>query len=85
MKRGRHRDNWSPPISVTSRSDDGRGGCPAESGDGRGGWIIDGEWQTEEYLGLDAYPDLVIRVPVPRRSPAERGGDPSAAPADVVD
>jgi len=56
-----------------------------DGGDGRGGWIIDGEWQTEEYLGLDAYPDLVIRVPVPRRSSAERGGDASAAPADVVD
>jgi hypothetical protein len=24
-------------------------------------------------------------VPVPRRSPAESGGDASAAPADVVD
>jgi len=56
-----------------------------DGGDGRGGWIIDGEWQTEKYLGLDAYPDIVVRVPVPRRSPAERGGDASAAPADVVD
>jgi hypothetical protein len=56
-----------------------------DGGDGRGGWIIDGEWQTEKYLGLDAYPDIVVRVPVPRRSPAESGADASAAPADVVD
>ena len=55
-----------------------------DGGDGRGGWIIDGEWQTEPYLG-DRQADQVIRVPVPRRSPDERGGDASAAPADVVD
>ncbi len=55
-----------------------------DGGDGQDGWINDGEWQTEPYLG-DRQADQVIRVPVPRRSPAERGGDASAAPADVVD
>jgi hypothetical protein len=56
-----------------------------DGGDGRGGWIIDGEWQSEELLGIDGLSDIVIRVPVPRRSPAERGGDAPAAPANVVD
>ena len=55
-----------------------------DGGDGQDGWINDGEWQTEPYLG-DRQADQVIRVPVPRRSPAESGGDASAAPADVVD
>ena len=55
-----------------------------DGGDGQDGWINDGEWQTEPYLGA-RQADHVIRVPVPRRSPAERGGDASAAPADVVD
>lgn len=43
-----------------------------DGGDGSAGWIIDGEWQTEERLGLDAYPDIVVRVPVPRRSGGRR-------------
>jgi hypothetical protein len=55
-----------------------------DGGDGQDGWINDGEWQTAPYLG-DRQADQVIRVPVPRRSPAESGGDASAAPADVVD
>jgi hypothetical protein len=55
-----------------------------DGGDGQDGWINDVEWQTEPYLG-DRHTDHVIRVPVPRRSPAESGGDASAAPADVVD
>jgi hypothetical protein len=59
------------------------GSSPPEC-DGQDGWINDGEWQTEPYLG-DRHTDHVIRVPVPRRSPAESGGDASAAPADVVD
>jgi hypothetical protein len=42
-----------------------------DGGDGQDGWINDGEWQTEPYLG-DRQADQVIRVPVPRRSPAER-------------
>jgi hypothetical protein len=56
-----------------------------DGGDGRGGWTIDGGWQSEELLGIDGLSDIVIRVPVPRRSPAEHGGDAPAAPADVVD
>ena len=55
-----------------------------DGGDGQDGWINDGEWQTEPYLG-DRQADHVIRVPVPRRSPAESGGNDSATPADVVD
>lgn len=55
-----------------------------DDGDGRGGWINDGEWQAKPFLG-NGQPDHVIRVPVPRRSPSESAGDASAAPADVVD
>ncbi len=55
-----------------------------DGGDGHDGWINDGEWQTEPYLG-NGQPDHVVGVPVPRRLPTERGGDASAAPADVVD
>ena len=61
----------SHPMSVGSNGND-------DGGDGRGGWIIDGEWQTEPYLG-NGQPDHVVGVPVPRRLPTERGGDASAA------
>jgi hypothetical protein len=66
-------------MSVGSNGNDDGG-----DGRGRGGWIIDGEWQAEPYLG-NGQPDHVVGVPVPRRSPAERRGDVSAAPADVTD
>ena len=42
-----------------------------DGGDGHDGWINDGEWQTEPYLG-NGQPDHVVGVPVPRRSTGER-------------
>jgi len=72
-----HRQDGYLLMSVGSNGVD-------DGGDGQDGWINDGEWQTEPYLG-DRQADQVIRVPVPRRSPAESGGNASAAPADVVD
>ena len=75
--RSERRGDGSLLMSVGSNGID-------DGGDGRGGWIIDGEWQTEPYLG-NSQPDRVVGVPVPRRSPVERRGDAFAAPADVTD
>ena len=75
--RSERRGDGSLLMSVGSNGID-------DGGDGQDGWINDGEWQTEPYLG-NGQPDHVVRVPVPRRSPTERGGDAFAAPADVTD
>ena len=62
--RSERRGDGSLLMSVGSNGID-------DGGDGQDGWINDGEWQTEPYLG-DRQADHVIRVPVPRHSPAER-------------
>ena len=47
--------------------------------------IVDGRWSTEAETGFSSRGDLVIRLPVPSRLPADPAGDASAAAAGTVD
>lgn len=47
--------------------------------------IVDGEWSTEEERDAGSRGDLVVRMPVPRRPPADRVGDATDAPTGTVD
>lgn len=47
--------------------------------------IVDGRWSTDAETGFSSRGDLVIRLPVPRRLPADPAGDASEAAAGTVD